>query len=259
MIAGRKCAGCHPALLYSVEGKHLYGWNLQKFATHTKTTLMDNSASWKRKDMYFEFWGWTVPLMNELWRKQTKRVILYFCRMRTDKAWQTRRYRLRPTPSCSQVRLFKAPLVCPPFKMRFNPSTVSSTGHDTTASAICWTLYNLARHDHYQEKCRQEVMELMQGRDEHKVEWSEKQHTTQPAVLSVVKVLVLMINACVFTSREDLSSLPFTTMCIRESLRLHAPVQAVTRRYTQDMALPGGCTVPTGESDRLRPHTELHL
>uniref|UniRef100_A0A671WU54 Cytochrome P450 family 4 subfamily F member 8 n=1 Tax=Sparus aurata TaxID=8175 RepID=A0A671WU54_SPAAU len=116
----------------------------------------------------------------------------------------------------SKVRLFKAPLVCPPFKMRFNPSTVSSTGHDTTASAICWTLYNLARHDHYQEKCRQEVMELMQGRDEHKVEW------------------------------EDLSSLPFTTMCIRESLRLHAPVQAVTRRYTQDMALPGGCTVPTG-------------
>ncbi|XP_030265149.1 cytochrome P450 4F3 [Sparus aurata] len=95
-------------------------------------------------------------------------------------------------------------------------NTFMFAGHDTTASAICWTLYNLARHDHYQEKCRQEVMELMQGRDEHKVEW------------------------------EDLSSLPFTTMCIRESLRLHAPVQAVTRRYTQDMALPGGCTVPTG-------------
>ncbi|KAM6892996.1 cytochrome P450 4F3 [Lycodopsis pacificus] len=95
-------------------------------------------------------------------------------------------------------------------------NTFMFAGHDTTASAICWTLYNLARHDHYQEKCRQEVMDLMLGRDRHEIEW------------------------------EDLSNLPFTTMCIRESLRLHAPVQAVTRTYTQDMALPGHRTVPKG-------------
>lgn len=95
-------------------------------------------------------------------------------------------------------------------------NTFMFAGHDTTASAICWTLYNLARHEHYQEKCRQEVMDLMQGRDRHEIEW------------------------------EDLSRLPFTTMCIRESLRLHSPVQAVTRKYTQDMALPGDCTVPQG-------------
>ncbi|XP_047433174.1 cytochrome P450 4F3 [Mugil cephalus] len=95
-------------------------------------------------------------------------------------------------------------------------NTFMFAGHDTTASAICWTLYNLARHEHYQEKCRQEVMDLMQGRDEQEIEW------------------------------EDLSNLPFTTMCIRESLRLHSPVQAVTRTYTQDVALPGDCTVPEG-------------
>ncbi|KAM9328434.1 cytochrome P450 4F3 [Pholidichthys leucotaenia] len=94
--------------------------------------------------------------------------------------------------------------------------TFMFAGHDTTASAICWTLYNLARHTHYQEKCRQEVVDLMEGRDEHEIEW------------------------------EDLSGLPFTTMCIKESLRLHCPVQAVTRRYTQDMELPGDCTVPAG-------------
>uniref|UniRef100_UPI0037E94A42 cytochrome P450 4F3 n=1 Tax=Semicossyphus pulcher TaxID=241346 RepID=UPI0037E94A42 len=93
-------------------------------------------------------------------------------------------------------------------------NTFMFAGHDTTASAICWTLYNLARHDHHQEKCREEVMDLMHGRDRQEIEW------------------------------EDLSNLPFTTMCIRESLRLHAPVQAVTRKYTQDMALPGGRTVP---------------
>uniref|UniRef100_A0A8D3CNQ1 aromatase n=1 Tax=Scophthalmus maximus TaxID=52904 RepID=A0A8D3CNQ1_SCOMX len=95
-------------------------------------------------------------------------------------------------------------------------NTFMFAGHDTTASAICWTLYNLARHAHFQEKCRQEVMDLMQGRDRHAIEW------------------------------EDLSNLTFTTMCIRESLRLHSPVQAVTRQYTQDMALPGGRTVPEG-------------
>ncbi|KAM9835747.1 cytochrome P450 4F3 [Aulostomus maculatus] len=95
-------------------------------------------------------------------------------------------------------------------------NTFMFAGHDTTASAICWTLYNLARHEEYQEKCRQEVCDLMQGRDKHEVEW------------------------------EDLSKLPFTTMCIREALRLHSPVQAVTRTYTQDMLLPGCRTVPTG-------------
>ena len=60
-----------------------------------------------------------------------------------------------------------------------------------------------------------------------------------------------------FVHREDLSNLPFTTMCIREALRLHAPVQAVTRRYTQDMALPGDCTVPEGERETLESFKEL--
>ncbi|XP_034533589.1 cytochrome P450 4F3 [Notolabrus celidotus] len=95
-------------------------------------------------------------------------------------------------------------------------NTFMFAGHDTTASAICWTLYNLARHDHYQEKCRQEVVDLMQERERQDIAW------------------------------EDLSNLPFTTMCIRESLRLHPPVQAVTRKYTQDMTLPGDRTVPKG-------------
>lgn len=95
-------------------------------------------------------------------------------------------------------------------------STFMFAGHDTTASAICWTLYNLANHSHYQEKCREEVLELLKERNEQKIEW------------------------------EDLTSLPFTTMCIKESLRLHSPVQAVTRKYTQDMGLPGNRTVPKG-------------
>ncbi|XP_061683154.1 cytochrome P450 4F3 isoform X2 [Syngnathoides biaculeatus] len=95
-------------------------------------------------------------------------------------------------------------------------NTFMFAGHDTTASAICWTLYNLARHTHFQEQCRREVLELLRGREGRQIEW------------------------------EDLSNLPFTTMCIREALRLHSPVQAVTRKYTQDMPLPGNRTVPKG-------------
>lgn len=95
-------------------------------------------------------------------------------------------------------------------------NTFMFAGHDTTASAVCWTLYNLACHSHYQEKCRDEVMELIKGRTGQDIDW------------------------------EDLASLPFTTMCIKESLRLHSPVQAVTRKYTQDMTLPGNRTVPKG-------------
>uniref|UniRef100_A0A3Q2VC46 Cytochrome P450 family 4 subfamily F member 8 n=1 Tax=Haplochromis burtoni TaxID=8153 RepID=A0A3Q2VC46_HAPBU len=101
-------------------------------------------------------------------------------------------------------------------EMQAEANTFMFAGHDTTASAICWTLYNLARHEHYQEKCRQEVMDLIEGRDGQEIQW------------------------------EDLSNLPFTTMCIKESLRLHSPVQAVTRSYTQDMVLPGNRTVPAG-------------
>ncbi|KAI4831804.1 hypothetical protein KUCAC02_001326 [Chaenocephalus aceratus] len=95
-------------------------------------------------------------------------------------------------------------------------NTFMFAGHDTTASAISWTLYNLARHEDHQESCRQEVTDLMQGRETHAIQW------------------------------EDLANLPFTTMCIRESLRLHSPVLAVTRKYTKDMDLPGNRTVPKG-------------
>ncbi|XP_023773338.1 docosahexaenoic acid omega-hydroxylase CYP4F3-like, partial [Cyanistes caeruleus] len=89
-------------------------------------------------------------------------------------------------------------------------------GHDTTASGLAWLFYNLAGHPEHQERCRREVQQLLAGRDTADIEW------------------------------EDLSQLPFTTMCIKESLRLHPPVTAVSRRCTQDVPLRDGRVIPKG-------------
>ncbi|KAB0365553.1 hypothetical protein FD754_009709 [Muntiacus muntjak] len=45
---------------------------------------------------------------------------------------------------------------------------------------------------------------------------------------------------------DDLSQLPFLTMCIKESLRLHPPVAVISRRCTQDIVLPDGRVIPKG-------------
>ncbi|OWK12123.1 hypothetical protein Celaphus_00003048, partial [Cervus elaphus hippelaphus] len=43
-------------------------------------------------------------------------------------------------------------------------------GHDTTASGLSWILYNLAKHPEYQERCRQEVQELLRDREPKEIE-----------------------------------------------------------------------------------------
>ncbi|XP_064256684.1 leukotriene-B4 omega-hydroxylase 3-like [Passer domesticus] len=89
-------------------------------------------------------------------------------------------------------------------------------GHDTTDSGLAWLFYNLAGHPEHQERCRQEVQELLAGQDTADIDW------------------------------EDLSQLPFTTMCIKESLRLHPPVTAVSQCCTEDIPLPDGRVIPKG-------------
>ncbi|XP_073521903.1 ultra-long-chain fatty acid omega-hydroxylase-like isoform X1 [Phyllobates terribilis] len=100
-------------------------------------------------------------------------------------------------------------------EMRDEVDTFMFEGHDTTASGLSWILYNLASHPEYQDKCREEIKELLKGSTTH-LEW------------------------------DDLSQLPFTTMCIKESLRLHPPVTVVSRCCTEDITMPDGKVIPKG-------------
>lgn len=47
-----------------------------------------------------------------------------------------------------------------------------SAGHDTTSSGLSWVLFNLAKYPEYQEKCREEILEVMKGRELEELEWS---------------------------------------------------------------------------------------
>ncbi|KAI4541785.1 hypothetical protein MG293_008927 [Ovis ammon polii] len=100
--------------------------------------------------------------------------------------------------------------------IRAEADTFMFEGHDTTASGLSWILYNLAKHPEYQERCRQEVQQLLKDREPKNIEW------------------------------DDLAQLPFLTMCIKESLRLHPPVTVISRRCTQDTVLPDGRVIPKG-------------
>uniref|UniRef100_A0A8C7DAS7 aromatase n=1 Tax=Oncorhynchus kisutch TaxID=8019 RepID=A0A8C7DAS7_ONCKI len=98
--------------------------------------------------------------------------------------------------------------------IRAEVDTFMFEGHDTTASGISWTLYSLACNPEHQQICRDEVISALEGRDT--MEW------------------------------EDLSKIPYTTMCIKESLRLYPPVPGMSRKITKPMTFFDGRTVPEG-------------
>ena len=50
-------------------------------------------------------------------------------------------------------------------EIRAEVDTFVFEGHDTTASGIIWTLYNLARHPHHQLICRKEADDIFDQKD----------------------------------------------------------------------------------------------
>ena len=85
-----------------------------------------------------------------------------------------------------------------------------AAGHETTANAVAWCLYLLARHPDVEEKMHREINAVL--------------GTRAPAF-------------------DDYPRLPYTKMVLSESMRLYPPAWHISRRALQDYDV-GGYTIP---------------
>lgn len=106
--------------------------------------------------------------------------------------------------------------------------TIMVAGYETTAAALGWTLFLVARHRDVADRLRAEVDAVVGRR---------------------------------LPTAEDLPRLDYTEMVVQESLRLYPPVWVIGRRSVQADAL-GGYEIPAGASVGIYPflmhrHPEL--
>ena len=99
-------------------------------------------------------------------------------------------------------------------EIRQEVDTFLFEGHDTTASAISWLLYAMAKHPEIQQRCREEVQSLFEDASKTNFEW------------------------------DDLKKIPYLTQCIKEGLRMYSPVPTVMRELTEPLDLDGHKILP---------------
>ncbi|XP_058159612.1 cytochrome P450 4B1 [Dasypus novemcinctus] len=98
--------------------------------------------------------------------------------------------------------------------LRAEVDTFMFEGHDTTTSGISWFLYCMALNPEHQNRCREEVQEILGDRDSF--QW------------------------------EDLGKMTYLTMCIKESFRLYPPVPQVYRQLSKPVSFADGRSLPAG-------------
>ncbi|XP_059709858.1 cytochrome P450 4A10-like [Haemorhous mexicanus] len=98
--------------------------------------------------------------------------------------------------------------------LRAEVDTFMFEGHDTVASGLSWLLYCMSLQPEHQQRCREEIQGILGDRDT--IEW------------------------------EDLGKMTYTTMCIKESLRLFPPAAGVSRELSKPVTFPDGRSLPAG-------------
>jgi cytochrome P450 len=93
-------------------------------------------------------------------------------------------------------------------------------GHETTATALTWAFYLLAKHPDFQRRAAAEVEQVCGDRQ---------------------------------LGADDVAFLPFTAALFQETLRLYPPVAMFGRRVLEEASL-GGHTVPRGATVLLSPY-----
>ncbi|XP_006902978.1 PREDICTED: cytochrome P450 4A11-like [Elephantulus edwardii] len=110
--------------------------------------------------------------------------------------------------------------------LRAEVDTFMFEGHDTTASGISWILYSLAKYPKHQQICREEIQSVLG--DGALITW------------------------------DHLDKMPYTTMCIKESLRIYPPVPSIGRVLSKPVTFPDGRSLPEGTRISLDIHALHH-
>lgn len=100
-------------------------------------------------------------------------------------------------------------------------------GHDTTANTIAWCLYQLSRNPEIQAKILQEIA------DNH-------------------------ITSNELPSSEQVNRLKYLHQAIKETLRLYAPLRALTKYCKTDCIVPGGYPIKAGDQVSIQLHALHH-
>ncbi|XP_055474497.1 cytochrome P450 4B1 [Psammomys obesus] len=98
--------------------------------------------------------------------------------------------------------------------LRAEVDTFMFEGHDTTTSGISWFLYCMALYPEHQQRCREEVREILGDQDSF--QW------------------------------DDLAKMTYLTMCIKECFRLYPPVPQVYRLLNKPVTFVDGRSLPAG-------------
>ncbi|XP_045713528.1 cytochrome P450 4X1-like [Phyllostomus hastatus] len=93
-------------------------------------------------------------------------------------------------------------------------NTFMVAGQDTVGGAIAWLLYHLAQNPEHQKRCREEIRGILG--DGSSITW------------------------------DQLGEMSYTTMCIKESLRLTPTVTAISRELRKPISFPDGRSLPAG-------------